>query len=68
MAVVDKIEVRGGIDERTVETVNEVGQTYKHGWNTEIEMDYAPRGVNPDIVKLISKNNDEQQWLTDWRL
>ena len=27
---------------------------YKHGWNTEIEMDYAPKGVNQDIVRLIS--------------
>jgi len=68
MATLDKIEVKEGVDQKTVEAVHEVGQTYKHGWNTEIEMDYAPKGVNPDIVKLISKNNDEPQWMTDWRL
>ena len=68
MATLDKIEVKEGVDQKTVEAVHEVGQTYKYGWNTEIDMDYAPKGVNPDIVKLISKNNDEPEWMTDWRL
>ena len=68
MANMHKIEVKDGVDQKTVDAVREVGQIYKHGWNTDIEMDYAPKGVNPDIVKLISRNNAEPAWMTDWRL
>jgi Fe-S cluster assembly protein SufB len=42
--------------------------SYKYGWDTEIEMEYAPKGVNEDIVRLISKKNDEPEWMTEWRL
>ena len=31
-------------------------------------MDYAPKGVNEDIVRLISGKNDEPEWMTEWRL
>ncbi|MGB3147052.1 MAG: Fe-S cluster assembly protein SufB, partial [Paracoccaceae bacterium] len=65
-AVVD-LEVREGVDRETVETVQNMG-AYKYGWNTEIEMDYAPLGVNEDIVRLISSKNEEPEWMTEWRL
>ena len=38
------------------------------GWNTEIEMDYAPKGLNEDIVRLISSKKNEPEWLLAWRL
>jgi Fe-S cluster assembly protein SufB len=61
------LDVREGVDRETVEAVQNMG-SYKYGWNTEIEMDYAPKGVNEDIVRLISKKNDEPEWMTEWRL
>jgi len=60
--------VKDGVDRETVEAVRDVGGYYKYGWETDIEMDYAPKGLNEEIVKLISKKNDEPQWMTDWRL
>lgn len=45
-----------------------LGQKYKYGFETEIEMDYAPLGVNEDIVRLISEKKGEPQWMLDWRL
>ena len=60
--------VKDGVDQETVDAVREVGGDYKYGWNTEIEMDYAPKGVNPEIVKLISGKNSEPDWMTKWRL
>ena len=42
--------------------------TYKYGWDTDIEMEYAPKGVGPDIVRLISEKNEEPEWMTEWRL
>jgi Fe-S cluster assembly protein SufB len=66
MAALDSI--REGVDRETVETVQSMAGKYKYGWATEIEMDYAPKGVNPDIVRLISEKNGEPEWMTDWRL
>ena len=51
-AVID--EVRDGVDRETVETVAAMAGKYKYGWETEIEMDYAPKGLSEDIVRLIS--------------
>jgi Fe-S cluster assembly protein SufB len=61
-------EVRDGVDRETVETVQAMSGKYKHGWETEIEMEYAPKGVNENIVRLISEKNGEPEWMTDWRL
>ena len=61
------LEVREGVDRETVETVQNMG-AYKYGWETEIETEYAPLGVNEDIVRLISAKNGEPEWMTDWRL
>ncbi|MDX1780017.1 MAG: Fe-S cluster assembly protein SufB [Thalassovita sp.] len=72
MAVVDnpsgEDKVKEGVDQETVDAVREVGGKYKYGWETEIEMEYAPKGVNADIVRLISGKNDEPEWMTEWRL
>ena len=61
------LNVREGVDRETVETVQNMG-SYKYGWDTEIEMDYAPKGLNEDIVRLISQKNEEPEWMTEWRL
>ena len=67
MDVMD-LEVRDGVDRETIETVNAMSGTYKYGWNTDIEMDYAPKGLSEEIVRLISAKNDEPDWMLEWRL
>ncbi|MCO6381940.1 MAG: Fe-S cluster assembly protein SufB [Vannielia sp.] len=61
------LDVKEGVDAETVEAVKAMG-AYKYGWNTDIEMDFAPMGLNEEIVRLISANNGEPEWMTDWRL
>ena len=61
-------EVRDGVDRETVETVNAMSGKYKYGWETDIEMEYAPLGLSEDIVRLISSKNEEPKWMLDWRL
>ncbi len=61
-------EVRDGVDRETVEAVAAMAGKYKHGWATEIETEYAPKGLNEDIVRLISAKNGEPGWMLDWRL
>ena len=68
MAAVDEVQIREGVDQDTVETVRQVGSAYKHGWETEIEMDFAPMGLDEEIVRLISAKNEEPEWMTEWRL
>ncbi len=60
-------QVRDGVDRETIETVASMG-AYKYGWATDIEMDYAPKGLSEDIVRLISAKNGEPEWLLEWRL
>ena len=60
--------VKEGVDADTVDAVKTVGEKYKYGFNTDIEMEYAPKGVSEDIVRLISAKNEEPEWMLDWRL
>ncbi|AEM40789.1 Fe-S cluster assembly protein SufB [Ketogulonicigenium vulgare] len=66
--MMEDLQVKEGVDEATVAAVQQLSGTYKHGWETDIETDYAPKGLNEDIVRLISDNNGEPQWMLDWRL
>ena len=68
MAMTDLTDVKDGVDQETVDAVREVGGAYKYGWETEIEMEYAPKGLTEDIVRLISEKNEEPEWMTEWRL
>jgi Fe-S cluster assembly protein SufB len=42
--------------------------TYKWGFETDIEMDLAPKGLNEDTIRLISHRKEEPEWLLAWRL
>ncbi len=56
--------------DRSVGTVldEQVLQPYKYGWSTDIESELAPKGLNTDIVRLISEKKDEPDWMLEWRL
>lgn len=41
---------------------------YKEGFVTDVEQEFIPKGLNEDIVRMISKRKDEPQWLLDFRL
>ena len=41
---------------------------YKYGFVTDIESDKIPKGLNEDVIRLISKKKEEPQWMLDWRL
>ncbi|HEX2252076.1 MAG TPA: Fe-S cluster assembly protein SufB [Thermoanaerobaculia bacterium] len=44
------------------------GQDYKFGFETLIEQDTLPPGLNDDVVRAISAKKGEPEWLTEWRL
>ena len=41
---------------------------YEHGWSSDIETDFAPKGLNEDTVRFISAKKNEPEWMLDWRL
>jgi Fe-S cluster assembly protein SufB len=53
----------------TLDTVEALAaQKYKYGFTTDIAMEAFPKGLNEEIVRLISGKKDEPEWLLAWRL
>jgi Fe-S cluster assembly protein SufB len=45
-----------------------IGSEYQHGFVTELETDSVPRGLNEDIVRMISARKNEPPFMLEWRL
>src|SRR5256885_1319633 len=43
-------------------------QEYKYGFVSDLDEDKAPKGLNEDIVRLISRKKNEPEWFLEWRL
>ena len=41
---------------------------YKYGFTTDIETEIIPKGLNEDVIRLISAKKGEPEWLLDFRL
>ena len=51
------------------DVVNEiVNREYAYGFHSNLETDLAPKGLNEDVVRLISAKKNEPEWLLEWRL
>src|SRR6266566_8116964 len=50
----------------TIETL--ANREYRYGFVTDIESDLAPRGLNEDIIRLISAKKNEPEFMLEWRL
>src|SRR5713101_6941963 len=53
-------------DTRTLEALAD--REYKWGFVTEIDADAAPKGLNEDIIRLISTKKKEPEFMLEWRL
>src|SRR5574344_931845 len=41
---------------------------YRQGFVSDIEQEFIPKGINEEIVRLISQKKGEPEWMTDFRL
>jgi Fe-S cluster assembly protein SufB len=41
---------------------------YAYGFETQIEIETIPKGLNEEIIRMISERKNEPAWLTEWRL
>jgi Fe-S cluster assembly protein SufB len=52
---------------QTVEHVESL-ERYKHGFVTDVAQEFAPKGLNEEIVRFISAKKHEPEWMLQWRL
>jgi Fe-S cluster assembly protein SufB len=64
---VKQSRVKDGIDADTVAAVRAL-EKYDAGFVTDIEQEFAPKGLSEDTVRFISAKKNEPQWMLDWRL
>ena len=43
-------------------------QKYKYGFVSDIESEFAPKGLNEEVIRFISAKKNEPEWLLDYRL
>ena len=69
MSALDDIKVKEGVEvrRRSMPSARSANATSTVG-NPTIETEYAPKGVNEDIVRLISEKKGEPEWMLEWRL
>ncbi|MFC3712472.1 Fe-S cluster assembly protein SufB [Sphingoaurantiacus capsulatus] len=55
-------------NQEALAAVDEATGSYKWGFTSDIESEFAPKGLNEDIVRFISAKKNEPEWMLDWRL
>lgn len=53
-------------DNEIIQKVTE--SEYEHGFETELEQEYFPKGLNEDIIRKISEIKGEPEWMLEFRL
>lgn len=43
-------------------------ETYEWGFSSDVEQDFAPKGLDEDTVRFISAKKQEPEWMLEWRL
>jgi Fe-S cluster assembly protein SufB len=51
---------------RTIEEL--ANREYQYGFVTDVEAETVPKGLNEEVVRLISEKKREPEWLLEWRL
>src|SRR5574340_986340 len=41
---------------------------YKYGFVSDVEEDRIPKGLDEDVIRLISHKKAEPEWMLEWRL
>lgn len=55
--------------ENSENILNELATSeYKFGFVSNIEQEFAPKGLNEDTIRFISAKKNEPEWMLEWRL
>ena len=65
----EKQTFKGGAGEEPNKLIKQIAQEkYKYGFTTDVHTEVIERGLNEDIVRLISAKKNEPEWLLEFRL
>jgi Fe-S cluster assembly protein SufB len=53
---------------REAQAAADKASTYEWGFSSDIEQDFAPKGLSEDTVRFISAKKHEPEWMLEWRL
>jgi Fe-S cluster assembly protein SufB len=45
-----------------------INKDYEFGFTTDIEMEIIPKGLNEDVIRLLSSKKNEPEWMLEYRL
>src|SRR5438874_11264764 len=55
-------------DSRNRDVQELVASDYEWGFSSDVEQEFAPKGLSEDTVRFISAKKNEPEWMLDWRL
>ena len=64
----NKTQTSPAPDSGRLDARDAVGGEYKYGFVSDIDTEVIPRGLNEDVIRLISRKKGEPEWLLDFRL
>lgn len=53
---------------KNAEALAAANKKYEWGFSSNIEQEFAPKGLNEDTIRYISAKKNEPEWMLDWRL
>ncbi|MEO6819383.1 MAG: Fe-S cluster assembly protein SufB, partial [Ginsengibacter sp.] len=56
------------MDEELKMLEDTVSKEYEYGFVTDIETDVIKKGIDEDVIRLISSKKNEPEWMLEWRL
>ena len=55
--------------QETIDTVKTIDvDQYKYGFETQVDVEKAPKGLNEEVIRFISAKKGEPEWMLEWRL
>jgi len=53
---------------REAQAAADRASNYEWGFSSDIEQEFAPKGLSEDTIRFISAKKKEPEWMLDWRL
>lgn len=67
-AAADEVAVEDVVEAQKRDLQKMLDKPYKYGFQTMIESETLPPGLNEDVVRAISAKKDEPEWMLEFRL
>ena len=65
----DDVDIRNPVEmDREAREAADRAAEYEHGWHSDIETEFAEKGLTEDTVRFISAKKGEPEWMLEWRL